>query len=90
MASAGVRGGPGVRGVSLVASETKEVGVSGAAWAGTGGTICDGILRVSDNRFGFARFILSTGSNLVGEVNTPLLSGELEGGESFMVMVEKS
>lgn len=64
MANAGVRGVSGVMGVFLVASDTRDVGVSDA---GTGGGLwLLGMLSVSDNRLGLPRFMLRTGGKVDG------------------------
>lgn len=90
MASAGVRGWPGVLGVSLVTSGTRDVGVSEGA--GTERELmAGGTLSVSDRRLGLERFMLRMGGKAEGDVVVLLLNGEVaEGGESFMLMVAKS
>lgn len=60
MANDGVRGVSGVMGVFLVASDTRDVGVSDAD---AGGGLL--VLSESDNRFGLDRFMLRT----VGKVD---------------------
>lgn len=92
MARAGVRGGPGVIGVSRVAPEAIDVGVSEAAGTGRVEVTTS---SVRDKRLGLGRFIVNTGGKVDGDVVTPLptlmLNGDaVEGGESFIVIVENS
>jgi hypothetical protein len=64
IANEGVFGGPGVRGVSLVTSDTSEPVDS--IWS-TGGMILElGSVRDSDSRLGFERFMLNTGGRESG------------------------
>lgn len=93
MANAGVRGVSGVMGVFLVASDTTDVGVSEADAAG--GLLLLlllllGMLSVSDKRFGFARFMLSTEGRVDGGDMLAEFKGEqVVEGESFIPIGEK-
>jgi hypothetical protein len=86
IASEGVFGGPGVRGVSLVISDTSELVDS--IWS-TGGIVLElGKVRESESRLGLDRFMLNTGGRVSGlwVVTTPGVMGEFEGTKSGGLM----
>lgn len=87
MARAGVRGGPGVIGVSRVTLDAIVVGVSDAVGTGNAEATTS---RVRDSRLGLDRFMLNTGGKVGGDELTPLpANGDaVEGGESSMLMVD--
>jgi hypothetical protein len=86
IASDGVFGGPGVRGVSFVISDTSELVDS--IWS-TGGIVLElGKVRESESRLGLDRFMLNTGGRVSGlwVVTTPGVMGEVEGIKSGGLM----
>lgn len=85
MAKAGVRGGPGVIGVSRVIPDAIVLGVSDAAGTGSVDVTTS---SERDKRLGLGRFMVKTGGSVVGDELTPLPpNGDAaEGGESFIVM----
>jgi len=86
IASEGVFGGPGVRGVSFVISDTSELVDS--IWS-TGGIVLElGKVRDRESRLGLDRFMLNTGGSVSGlwVVTTPGVTGEVEGMQSGGLM----
>ena len=82
IANEGVFGGPGVRGVSFVISETSELVDS--IWS-LGGIVLElGKVRDSESRLGLDRFMLNTGGRVSGlwVVTTPGVMGDVEGSKS--------
>jgi hypothetical protein len=88
MASAGVFGGPAVRGVSRVTSDTRELVDSTVS--DTGAALAEGSVSESESRLGLDRFIDMTGGSVEGNVEVVMkgVADKLDGkvDEVFMVI----